>query len=74
MAVKIICDRCGKEINRGDGVYHVRLYAGNNDGLNFTKEVSFNISESFKNVETAYCYECIDKISKFVEGKVIDNG
>jgi len=62
---KIICDRCGREIKKSDGVYHVFLSAGSCSTNVYAAEVTFNLNKIFKK-EKDYCIDCIKEIEEFL--------
>lgn len=73
--IKMICDRCGKEIT-GTSYYTVRIYA---EDINPTVSYEVTASTALQNVSTnmmalynsipQYCKECRDKIEAFINKK-----
>lgn len=72
--IKMICDRCGKEIN-GTTYYTVSIGAADiNPKVEYTTSASTaiqNLSNAISalNVRPQYCKDCRDKIEAFINNK-----
>lgn len=73
--IKMICDRCGKEIE-GTTYYTVSIYA---EDINPTSTKTVTYTTAVQNVNTnmkalfnskpQYCKKCRDEIEEFIKGK-----
>ena len=73
MSVKIICDRCGKEIENESDTYHIRIYADSDESNRVSTDGALmNILNVF-NTPKDYCKNCIKEIEKFIDRKDIKN-
>lgn len=73
--IKMICDRCGKEI-KGTTYYTISIYADDispaSDGtVAYTTAIqNFQTNTlAMFNVKKQYCKDCIDKIEAFINNK-----
>ena len=71
MAIKIICDRCGKTID-GTTYYMIDIHAediNNQYGVSSFDTIATNINTTFQHVfagRPCYCKRCIDSIRDFI--------
>lgn len=70
--IKMICDRCGKEIE-GTTYYTVSIHASDinpkpEDAITSTATAVQNLANAFSilNVKPQYCKRCRDKIEEFI--------
>lgn len=73
--IKMICDRCGKEIE-GTTYYTIKIHAEDiNPSIDYSQSLTTalqnfktNSSALFK-TEKQYCSKCIDEINNFINNK-----
>lgn len=71
MAIKIVCDRCGKTID-GTTYYTFDIHAediNNQYGVSSFDTISANINTTFQHIfagRPCYCKHCIDSINNFI--------
>lgn len=76
MAIRVVCDRCGENIE-GTTYYTIDIYATdivNNSCASF-ETTARNITTNLRNmfgVRPCYCKRCIDSIERFIHNKSVE--
>lgn len=65
---KLICDRCGNEIDESNGIYHIRIIGEGDYAEPIAKNIEV-IMGSLMHGEKDYCIDCINEIEAVIKLK-----